>query len=291
MKNSKAFSLIEVSLSILVISILIIGVIKGSILINSMRLASAKSITKSSIVNNMKGLYIWLETSLDSDFDSLSDGAAISSWVSKNPQVTASSVTLSQETSSYRPTFVNDGIGGVPSINFDGSDDYLSSIENISFPSSYSIFAVYKQRIGGSPEDIFSAYYGSAHGIVLEINSSSGGIRSLHRSPVGSSGGDNNISSGTLAAGKAGIVSIIRDRNNADLDIRINGTDASPSSPDVTENEFSSLSIAIGSIGYSNIRAFDGQISEIIIFDRDLKSQEVEDVENYLSQKYSIKLR
>jgi len=43
--------------------------------------------------------------------------------------------------------------------------------------------------------------------------------------------------------------------------------------------------------GASTSRNFNGQISEIIIFDRALMKDEIDDVEKYLSKKYSIELK
>lgn len=51
-------------------------------------------------------------------------------------------------------------------------------------------------------------------------------------------------------------------------------------------------SVTVGNLGIGggNVRPLNGQISEIIIYNRALKQDEIDDVEAYLSKKYSISL-
>ena len=58
----KAFSLIELSIVILIIGILVAGVTQSSRLVSQFRLLSARNITQSSPVHSIKDLLIWLET-------------------------------------------------------------------------------------------------------------------------------------------------------------------------------------------------------------------------------------
>ena len=60
-KNNKAFSLIELSIVILVISLLVVGVTKGSRLMSEAKLKSAQALTSSSPVNAMTGVVLWLD--------------------------------------------------------------------------------------------------------------------------------------------------------------------------------------------------------------------------------------
>jgi hypothetical protein len=48
--------------------------------------------------------------------------------------------------------------------------------------------------------------------------------------------------------------------------------------------------IATGGLGPENDTAWNGYISEIIIFSKALKAEERKSVEQYLSQKYSVRL-
>ena len=66
--NKKAYSLIEIALVIIVISIIIAGSLNGVEMIKKARLTSAQTLTQQAIIPNIKGLLIWLETSLPQSF-------------------------------------------------------------------------------------------------------------------------------------------------------------------------------------------------------------------------------
>ena len=67
-KNLKAFSLIELSIVILIIGILVAGVTQSSRLIREFKLTTAKNLTRNSPVSSIKGLYFWFETTSESSF-------------------------------------------------------------------------------------------------------------------------------------------------------------------------------------------------------------------------------
>ena len=81
-KHSKAFTLIELSVIILIIGIMIAGTFIGSRLIAKSRLAAAESLARSSPVPGIKDNMLWLETSLSASIDSSqeNDGAAVTAW-------------------------------------------------------------------------------------------------------------------------------------------------------------------------------------------------------------------
>ena len=80
--KSRAFTLIELSVIILIIGIMIAGTFIGTRIIAKSRLAAAESLARSSPVPGIKDNMLWLETSLSASIDSsqASDGAAVTSW-------------------------------------------------------------------------------------------------------------------------------------------------------------------------------------------------------------------
>jgi prepilin-type N-terminal cleavage/methylation domain-containing protein len=96
MKNKKCelgFSLIELSIVILVIGLLVIGITQGKRIISRSRISSAKSLTTSSPVASINNLVLWLETTSDKSFDNADkiDGGSgvngtIATWYNINPQ-------------------------------------------------------------------------------------------------------------------------------------------------------------------------------------------------------------
>ena len=63
-----AFSLIEISIVILIIGILIAGVIQGGKLLQKFRLQTARSLTNSSVVSEITGLVAWYESTVAESF-------------------------------------------------------------------------------------------------------------------------------------------------------------------------------------------------------------------------------
>ena len=68
-KPNKAFSLVELSIVILIIGILIAAVGQGVDLVQDSRLSAARMLTQSSRVNSIKNLVTWLETTSEKSFD------------------------------------------------------------------------------------------------------------------------------------------------------------------------------------------------------------------------------
>ena len=62
-RSNKAFSLIELSIVILIVGILVAGVTSSSRLIKKMKLITAQNLTNSSPIHSIKGLALWLESS------------------------------------------------------------------------------------------------------------------------------------------------------------------------------------------------------------------------------------
>ncbi|MBU6339115.1 MAG: hypothetical protein KGQ36_03985 [Rickettsiales bacterium] len=109
-KKLSAFSLIELSLVILVVAILIAGVMQGRSLLKKSQINSAKAITQSSAVSSIKDLTLWIEPVMDNSFTNaagslaVQEGDSISSWNDFNQQVVLKK-NLTQSTSNKKPTY------------------------------------------------------------------------------------------------------------------------------------------------------------------------------------------
>ena len=86
----QAFSLVEISVVIIIIGILIAGVTQGARLIDESRLKTARDLTVNSRINSMEQLVFWYEPTLVSSFSKADavDGARVSQWNDNNPQST-----------------------------------------------------------------------------------------------------------------------------------------------------------------------------------------------------------
>ena len=152
-KSIKAFSLIELSIVLLIIGIIIAGVTQGGRIISAMKLATAKSITQSSSVPSIKGLIMWLEPTLDNSFlDAESEnGQEITVWKDVNPQ---SSIKLNASASGATTGLTYDAstVSGLPSIKFSGTTAKILTASPIASGYASTVFIVYKVT-GDHPSD------------------------------------------------------------------------------------------------------------------------------------------
>ena len=159
-KKYLAFSLIELSMVLIIIGLIISGIISSQKLIQLSRLTSARTLTNSSPVNNIEDLAMWLEATSKSSFDGSKrvDGASIDIWYDINPQSTYKHDST-QTTADNQPVYSENGINKLPAVTFDGTNDYLKYSDNNQFMvgTDYSVTIV-EQRgdnngsyfIGGS---------------------------------------------------------------------------------------------------------------------------------------------
>jgi len=302
LKKRWAFSLIEVSIVILIIGIVLAGIAQGSRLVREMRIQSAASLTKSSGIDGIKGLAIWLETTSSSSITSSTRGLnpdnndKVAGWNDINSQKSGK-INVTQTSDSLRPTYIVDGIGNLPSIKFNGST-YLTSLASAggSVPleansDNFTYVAVWSSSSIGSTQVIFeqnstTLTSGKRASILLIANNTYG------------FSGENNDAFGASYKSPSSHISLMtvgQDNgiNSANLTVKVyaNSTTAS-----YTKTTLSASLQNVGLDGFyigtkaNNLERFKGMISEIIIFDRVLMKEEISEVMNYLSKKYRIKL-
>jgi hypothetical protein len=160
-----AFSLIEMSIVILVIGILIAGISGGADLYSDYRLTSAKSLTQNSRVSRIDSLEMWVEPTQDGAFSNLVSTTPISYNFIKKPdnkqpiakwnnvkiaQNINSDVDPYQTISDRQPIYTESAINGLPALYFDGktdgTGDFLSfKAKFINDYSNFTIFIVEKR--------------------------------------------------------------------------------------------------------------------------------------------------
>ena len=302
LNNKSAFSLIELSIVILVIGVLIAGVVTGSKMVTKAKISMAANQTKSSVVLGLKDLIFWIETSSTGSVigsnaaDSAPfDGDTVSKWNDINPQSLAkiNPVPLAGGES---PTYKENGINGLPSILFDAVDDRLVA-SGISVSRSNSIFAVFSMNTTiSASRDLLSIARSDTcvHGLLLEIYFVNY-IRNLYRNPMGSGTQSNNLSTGISISNKKNyILSSVKNYDTTSQKVWVNNSVfINDTASTLGDFDYPRQSVTLGNLHCSSggtARPFDGQISEIIIYNRALKQDEIDDVEAYLSKKYSISL-
>ena len=296
----KAFTILELSITLIIIALLLSGVIKSSNLVSSYKIQNARQLTSNSAVTRIAGLALWLEPTSEKSFSRsvngghfIEDQNKIATWYDLNLQTT-SRKNFTQLYSSFRPKFIEDGIGGLPSVLFNkNSHTHLfnpHAVLDIS-DNDYTIISVSK-LINENNNHNYIFTQGGAH---FENSCQVGTIAgfSYYKGYGFDSCGSNFHMSNQDALNKDFINAAII--NGDEVKFFSNSTiEISAKLPLKNIGPAFAESVVGGSshsvYNVNEIKAFDGQISEIIIYDRPLRQDEILDVLKYLSKKYSITL-
>ena len=300
--TKNAFSLIELSIVILIIGILVAGVTSSSRLLKQIKLNAARSMTLSSPVSSITNLMAWFETSLESSFEtSLSNNDKIAKWIDINPQSSSKYQFVSTDPT-YQPVYTDSGVNGLPSLVFNTSHMFLYNFQIGANYTLFYVFSVSSIHPNGSTM-IYVGDFSQSGAILFEIQPSAGAylglnrrMRALHRALAGSPENDNYANS-------IGIVNDQKDYAFAyNRNFRTNKTNFYTNGVDVTETNTSfiqatvpglvsaNMSIFMGNLAPTNFgRPFLGKLSELIIFDKSLSLEELNSVNSYLIKKYNLK--
>lgn len=305
------FSLIELSIVILVIGILVTGITQGSRIINSARLKSAQSLTNSSPVNSISGLSMWIETTSET---SLTDSeevnlSTVSQWNDINTQSKTPPNNVTQGVLAKKPLYIANAIGGLPAIRFDGVDDFLSNTATVSLPSNNSprtLFVVYgnaSPNPGGNSWN-FLFHYGTegnqdqTFDFGACLTSTAGSPASLHMWNSEYVTNTKNTCDGQEYIASVTYKAIAGSTISNGMSIHINGTlyannnaiartDGATGSSAAYTASTTSNDLYIGS-RMNGLDPFKGDVGEMIMYGRRLTDGERISVENYLKQKWSI---
>ena len=279
MNKKNAFSLIELSIVILIIGILVAGVTQSSRLINQMRLMSARSITLSSPVPTIKNLIAWYESVGEKSFNEseMSAGSLLSNWYDNNIQ---SSIKLNgfQTTDLNKPQYFIDETTALPVVKFTDQDFFNIPDGTVPFNNMpYTIFFVSQTYSlcacgllgSGTYNSNFTANAFRYDGSTSMVNYWWGNDLYVTNSST--------VRKNTI---HTFLYDLAKREGYSDGVFR--------TSLPATNRISTSISNTIGKT--FNTEFMNGTIGEIIIFDRALNSEERKSIELYLGKKWSIKV-
>lgn len=293
-KNLKksAFSLIEISVVILVIGILISGISQGIDLFTDYRFINAKNLTKNSRVGRIEDLEMWLETTSDESFATGTDpytnlssdpvnGTKIGLWRDINPRLISANRfnIFRNNVLDSQPTYTRNGINSIPALKFDSNDSFNTySYTSRLNTSKFTTFLVMNHdNLGGSDYNfVLYSRPGSIGGYSLLVQKLTNSIQSLNYMIGG------GVWQGSAAVVKSSqvpiIVSFVFDgvtcklyRNGVEYSVNFSGSYA----PNSNAQTF---------------LAPRGFLGEFIYFSRNLNNSERSNIEKYLSKKWAINL-
>jgi hypothetical protein len=217
--------------------------------------------------------------------DHLADGAPVAEWVS------AGTSPISATGVEHRaPTLVASGIGGVPSVRFDGVDDFLSVGAGFGdFTAGVSMYVVaqpsalqpgFKMVTLGNGPGLDNIGFGRA--------GSTAGVQYFTSRDNGAFGWFDTADG--LAAGEPAVYSVVQAGGAPNTSVPAaatrNGTVIGSGTvyvPPVTTRSVNYIGKSYWPEGL-----FQGDIAEILIYDRELTATEQATVTNYLTTKYTI---
>ena len=298
-KNSKkAFSLVEISIVILIIGLLIAGISKAGDMIFDVSLKSASSLTKGAKVGRMPGLALWLETTINESIleKERYDGTAISIWRDINPQSSSKFIFRNASAAKYVEKGHNNlpAIGSLSDANYfithttetSGTVASFSSNQIFSSGAFATVFVVLKPKaISGVTTNLISFCPSGGCAVGNEISVSLNGAGNVLFTAMSASGASATITSTNAYIAKSLIiVSALKDTLNQK--IFVNGIDLISASPD---NTYASANSFSGTFKVGNSTAASGvEIYEVIIFSSPLSTTDRQTVETYLGKKYNV---
>ncbi len=310
----RAFSLVELSIGLIVVSLLITGIIGGRSLIPVYRLKMAQSLTQSSPVHSTEGLLLWLETTMPESFPATVDtskpvtlinDSAVTIWNDINPQANKKSYAVASNGAviTYKK---ESAISTLPALKFNGaqaSNFLLSKTSSLSdayaiksSANAFTVFMVAKadDAPAGSNSVVFangptsganaSGYaYGLEQNMKRMINFS--GVFTIDT--VKNNGTKNpEVISMVYQGGSGGEIKLYTN-GTGDAGSGASGTSETLSASNITaKSPLSAFYIG----GTGNNDSWNGLISEIIVFNRALSDSERKEIESYLGQKYNINI-
>ncbi len=276
LKKQKAFSLIEISIVILIVGIIISGVVGGSLLVKKSKIVTAQSATQLSPIKAIPDTALWLESSLEDSFKNseTSSGDAVSVWYDQKNSVNKSSVVAVGNGPTYSNT-----INYIHAVKFSGSSSDYLQISDASFlnNSDYTIVILEKRQSA-------TAGYFIGNSAVATSNQTLVLGYSADQQITHSQGSDNSynsaISSYSSSTDNPRIFTFTSDSTQGKKTY-INGLLAAQSADTTQLSGITTLAIGKG---------YTGEIGEIAIFTRALKSDERKYTEDYLGKKFAAKV-
>lgn len=239
---------------------------------------------------DIEGLSLWLDASDTSTITE--DGDLVVVWSDKS----GDGNDAVRNTESQSPTTNANTIGGLNVLTFDGIDDFLlittlgsSSINNM-FLGGGSFFCVVNPLSDG--EDGFGRIFDKQESFLFVENQIGDQMEFSHLQDFAPTIGVFKTTNRVVNAGVGNIITYLYDNSSdanrpvfrVDRVVDATNTTFPPSGTAKTDD---GIALIIGNIADSS-RSWDGYFGEIVFYNRTLSVNEIINVEDYLSKKWSI---
>ena len=280
-QNKKlAFTVIELSVVILIIAFVIAMALGSRSIITAARLSTLRSISAKSPVYDIADNVLWYDISAKRAFTTYPNNNNLVSSISDVSPNLPVNINMVQLNSDSQPKFVFDTIDGLPYLYFDGVNDFLTSSRlvygyELAQPNQMTIIIVNRHFSGSNRQ--FDWGFGTNNRILSHATHSD----NRYYYEVGAQASGRIISSVLASAINSWkIVTMVKKTNGTGF-IKANGV------PVLNQTSMTSnLNVNDSRTFYMGEGRFD--LREFMIFKRELSSAEIADIENYLSLKWKI---
>ncbi len=229
------------------------------------------SFTATSLSISQTGLQLWFKA----DAGVTADGSGkVSQWVDQ-----AGAIAVTQNTTAAQPVLVANSVNGMPGLAFNGSQRLFSSSADVPLNQDWTIIAFGKSNDSSSTE----SYMGSIGG-----PGTSGGVKAFGKYQSRSMLGVwNGYAQGGAfpPIGKLGRLMVRYTKSTAGMEFFQNG---SPDGVVTISTANSTPGVFIGDVTDSSyLRPWNGEVHEVIAYDRALSDAEAAQVDIYLADKYA----
>lgn len=278
MTRSKAFTMIELSIVVLIIGVLVAGTLKVRTMIDRANQTVAQRLTGNSGIENIEGLEMWLETTMEDSFGEIYDGAPIGTWNDLSKGSAKNNAT--QTTQANKPIYEKNAFtSGIPGLKFDG-DDFFEYAQEFLIGSEYTIFIVDKRNATAGNGNSLLGGGGTAstgHHLGFQYALDEGTFYFSEYGPF--------TVSASLYPNLTPIIHSARFSKTSGRELYKNGNLVGSLASDTTPL----ISLDDSGIG-GMTGGYKGHIGEVIMFSTALTNAKRQEVEEYLSKKYNITL-
>jgi hypothetical protein len=221
----------------------------------------------------------------------IDDGTAVRLWSDQS----GNGYDATQATSAARPTYIASGLNGLPVVRFDGTDDRMglvsSSLGMLRNVGGATIFAVVKYPANALGNISFSASVGTSSSARLSLVQDVSNKIQIAGRRLDADSFESAIQPGTITnifVIHSGILNYSDAKAFNYINGALNGTD-DPFQTVGNTSDTNSNNISIGASGVPS-NHLNGDIAEIIVYNRALNTSELAQVHRYLARKWGIAL-
>ena len=289
-KTPSAFTLVEISVVIIIVGILLAGISQVFEMISEASLKSARTLSKASRITRTDDLSLWLDATSDKAFDKeKDDNTTVSIWKDTNPKSTSPASSSTSSASLY-PSYILSAISSLPAVRFKKTSASVGNcitIPSQSFINNSEDFTLYLTYSPITLDDGVIIEKNNATATTspfsLELNSG------FYKFSVKDS--SNTISVNGARQAKINTPNLIRlsRTKGSQIEISINGVSSSQNDT-LTSSTFNDAELAIGCRnGATPANFINGDVGEVSFFNRNLSVKEKSDIEEYLYKKWKMK--